>query len=52
MELLELTLAEIIGSINITVFKTDDGDNFFQIQTNTEKLLSLLDILEDILMKY
>lgn len=44
--------AEIIGDISITVCKTSDGDKFFQIEADNEKVLPILDIIEDTLIKY
>jgi len=43
---------EIVGNIHVTVCKTPEGDNFFQLQADTENVLPVLDAIENILINY
>lgn len=52
MLILNETVGKIVGSINITVCETNDGMNFFDVQGNTEKILPVLDVVEDTLFMY
>ena len=45
-------VAKEIGGIKITVYKSEDGYSFFYLRPNTEKLLPIVDILEDTLKLY
>ena len=49
---MEVAAAEMIGTINIVVYKTSSGDSFFKLQSDDEDLLPLLDIIENTLVKY
>ena len=49
---MEVITAEMIGVINIVVYKTVDGDSFFKIQGNNDNLLPVLDVIEDLLIRY
>ena len=44
--------AKKIGKIKITVYKNDDRYSLFYIKPNDEKLLPIVDILEDTLKLY
>ena len=48
----EVLTAKEVGEIKITVYKNDDGYSFFYIKPNDEKLLPIVDILEDTLKLY
>lgn len=50
--ILNTIAGEIVGDIHIVVCKTPDGDNFFHIQADNENVSSILDIIEDTLVKY
>lgn len=47
-----IMVAKEIGEIKITVYKSEDGYSFFYLRPNTEKLLPIVDILEDTLKLY
>jgi len=49
---LDVIAAEVVGVINIVVYKTSDGDNFFQIEGSNENLLPVLDVIEDLFIRY
>lgn len=52
MLVLNNTVGKIVGSIKITICETIDGMNFFHVQGNTEKILPVLDVVEDTLFMY
>ncbi len=52
MQKLDALIGEILGNIQITVYKTPDGYNFFEIRANNEDVLPVLDIIQDTLFKY
>lgn len=43
---------EIIGDIHITVCKTADGYNFYQIQADNENVLPVVNVIENTLIEY
>lgn len=43
---------EVIGDIHITVCKTSDGDNFFEVHADNNEVIPVLEIIEDTLIKY
>ena len=45
-------IAKEVGEIKITVYKTEDNYSFFYINPDCEKLLPIVDILEDTLKLY
>ena len=46
------TIGKIIGNINICVFQTPDGYNFFYLQGTDKKVLPILDCIESFLENY
>ena len=45
-------IGESIGSIDIIVYENKNGEKFFEIHTDNEEILSIMDIIEDYLKLY
>lgn len=49
---METFVGEVIGDIHITVYEMDNKLKVFDIQTEDEKILPIIDVIEDTLNKY
>lgn len=47
---MESIAGEIVGHIHITVCQTSDGNNFYDMQTDTKETLPFLDVIENALL--
>ncbi len=45
-------IVEMIGEININVYENQEGIKLFELQTNNEDILPVLDVIEETLIKY
>lgn len=43
---------ENIGDVHISVYETQNGETFFYLKADNEKVLPMLDYVENILHKY
>lgn len=49
---MDITPVEIIGTVNVIVYKTPEGDKFFEIKDNNDDLFPITNVIEDLLVKY
>ncbi|MCI8519554.1 MAG: hypothetical protein HFJ51_05785 [Clostridia bacterium] len=49
---METFVGEVIGNIHIIVYQLDNELKVFDIQSEDEKVLPIIDVIEDTLAKY
>lgn len=49
---MDIIPGEIVGDIHVLVCKTSDNHNFFYLQADNSNIQPVVDVIEDVLIKY